>query len=407
MGSNIKTDLPNFNIVLKLNFSISDTETLNINATFPIKLKDPTIKSLQEWRESFYWKYISNMDYSSSFGNTRPLNQRENTSSVLFTKFVINTSETTTKTVSSLWPKDYYELGEEGAPYLRLFSNLSTLREGSYESQGFNMDILGAFYEDLDLSWYADKSFSQYWISIFESFQGVTKTSEWEEFVLFMQELFKLDTIWDIYNCLLGTVIYLPNMNSESLTYGSTLPVTQYKVGYFCSKTQYDAYGPTYDMPIIPVGTLRKYVLRLLKLGRIKDDTNIYSIIKTLGPENRMTYPMATYLYDMMYPSKIICIGTSTNRNHNSYSQIKYGILPAWDRSLIPTEQKDTYDKNYPTCAYVIKLEYPVINSTEAPKDMIVTTKIISLITGETIKENSEDFWESWLEHTKDVESLL
>lgn len=407
----------------KANFSISWTGEIEIaegvfvslSSTFPIKLKDPTIKSLQEWQEAFYWKYISNSTYVSSFGNNRSLGIKENTSSVLFTKYTIRTSETTTKEVSTAWPKDYYQglealfnRGEVAKVMaIPLLSNLITLRDGAYETSVQNTDLLGALWEDLDFSWYLNKSFSQYWISLFAPYKNMIGVDLWEELVDSIRLLFSISTIWDVYNWFSFQITFtIPYYRGIYLNMSKTW-ATQYKVGWFCTELPASSVAPTYDMPIIPIGALRSYVTKLLQLGRIKDEANLYSIVKVLGPENKMAYLMATYLYDMMYPSKIICTGTSTNRSKESYAQTKYGVLPAWDISLIPEESKDTYDENTPTCAYIIKLDYPVINATELPKDMIVTTKIINLVTGETIADNPEDFWQSWLEHTKDVKSTL
>lgn len=388
---------------------------ISLSSTFPIKLKDPTIKSLQEWREAFYWKYISNSTYVSSFGNNRNLGIKENASSVLFTKYTIRTSETTTKEVSTAWPKDYYQGleaifngGDIGIiMIIPLLSNLITLREASYEGLVQNTDLLGALYEDLDLSWYLDKSFSQYWISLLTPYKSIIGAEGWEWLVDLLQLAFSMSTIWDVYTWFQAQVSFsIPYYRGAYLNMSETW-VTQYKVGWFCTELLASSVAPTYDMPIIPIGALRSYVTKLLQLGRIKDEANLYSIVKVLGPENKMAYLMATYLYDMMYPSKIICTDVSTNRSKESNAQTKYGVLPAWDKSLIPEESKDTYDENTPTCAYIIKLDYPVINATELPKDMIVTTKIINLITGETIADNPEDFWQSWLKYTKDVKSAL
>ena len=405
----------NFSISWVVNVDITDTVCVSVSGTFPIKLKDPTIKSLQEWREAFYWKYISNSTYVSSFGNNRNLGIKENTSSVLFTKYTIRTSETTTTEVSTLWPKDYYQGLEaffnEGAlglvSYIPLLSNLITLRTGSYESPVQNEDLLGALWEDLDFSWYLNKSFSQYWISLVTPYKSIIGAEGWEALVDTLQSLFSMSTIWDVYDWFQFQLVLPILYYRGGYLNMSTLCVTQYKVGLFCTELLAGSVAPTYDMPIIPIGALRSYVTKLLQLGRIKDEANLYSIVKVLGSENKMAYLMATYLYDMMYPSKIICTGISTNRSKESYAQTKYGVLPAWDISLIPEESKDTYDENIPTCAYIIKLDYPVINATELPKDMVVTTKIINLITGETIADNPEDFWQSWLKYTKDVKSAL
>ena len=514
---------------------------VSLSSTFPIKLKDPTIKSLQEWREAFYWKYISNSTYVSSFGNNRNLGIKENASSVLFTKYTIRTSETTTKEVSTLWPKDYYQGLEaffnggevDEVMTIPLLSNLITLRDGSYDTAAQNTDLLGALWEDLDFSWYLNKSFSQYWISLLAPYKNMIGAEGWEAFVYMIQSVFSISTIWDVYtwftmqlilptpyfkgvyvnmskvwpiqykvgwfctellagsvaptydmpiipigalrsyvtkllqlgrikdeanlysivkvlgsenkmSYLMATYLYdmigaegweafvymiqsvfsistiwdvytwftmqlilpTPYFKGVYVNMSKVWPI-QYKVGWFCTELLAGSVAPTYDMPIIPIGALRSYVTKLLQLGRIKDEANLYSIVKVLGSENKMSYLMATYLYDMMYPSKIICTGISTNRSREPYAQTKYGVLPAWDMSLIPEDMKDTYDADVPTCAYIIKLDYPSINSTELPKDMIVTTKIVNLITGETIADNPEDFWQSWLKHTKDVKSAL
>lgn len=405
----------NFSVSFVTEVEIADSVFVSISGTFPIKLKDPTIKSLQEWQEAFYWKYISNSTYVSSFGNNRNLGIKENASSVLFTKYTIRTSETTTKEVSTSWPKDYYQGleaifngGEVGGvmPIL-LLSNLITLRDGPYEVSVQSADLLGALYEDLDFSWYLNKSFSQYWISMCTPYKSIVGAEGWEAFVGMIQSVFSISTIWDVYTWFtMQLILTIPYFKGVYVNMSKVWPI-QYKVGWFCTELLAGSVAPTYDMPIIPIGVLRSYVTKLLQLGRIKDEANLYSIVKVLGPENKMAYLMATYLYDMMYPSKIICTGISTNRSTESYAQTKYGVLPAWDMSLIPEDMKDTYDKDAPTCAYIIKLDYPVINATELPKDMVVTTKIVNLITGETIADNPEDFWQSWLKHTKDVKSAL
>ena len=405
----------NFSITFTAEAEIAEDVFVTLSGTFPIKLKDPTIKSLQEWREAFYWKYISNSTYVSSFGNNRNLGIKENASSVLFTKYTIRTGETTTKEVSTLWPKDYYQRLEaifnEGAlpilSYIPLLSNLITLRDGPSESSVQNVDLLGALWEDLDFSWYLDKPFSQYYISMYTPYKSIIGAEDWEEFVNMAQLAFSISTIWDIYKVFTMLMPLMIPMYREIYYNMSKAWPIQYKVGWFCTELLAGSVAPTYDMPIIPIGVLRSYVTKLLQLGRIKDEANLYSIVKVLGSENKMSYLMATYLYDMMYPSKIICTDTSTNRSREPYAQTKYGVLPAWDMSLIPEDMKDTYDADAPTCAYIIKLDYPSINSTELPKDMIVTTKIVNLITGETIADNPEDFWQSWLKHTKDVKSAL
>lgn len=405
----------NFSISLTGEIEIAEGVFVSLSSTFPIKLKDPTIKSLQEWQEAFYWKYISNSTYVSSFGNNRNLGIKENASSVLFTKYTIRTSETTTKEVSTSWPKDYYQRLEaifnggevDGAMTILLLSNLITLRDGPYEVPVQSTDLLGALYEDLDFSWYLDKSFSQYWVSLLTPYKSVIGAEGWEGLVTMLQQVFSTSTIWNVYTWFgIQLTLTIPYYRGSYFNMSKVWPI-QYKVGWFCTELLAGSVAPTYDMPIIPIGVLRSYVTKLLQLGRIKDEANLYSIVKVLGPENKMAYLMATYLYDMIYPSKIICTGTSTNRSKESYAQTKYGALPAWDISLVPEESKDTYDKNAPTCAYIIKLDYPAIDSTELPKDMIVTTKIINLITGETIADNPEDFWQSWLKHTKDVKSAL
>ena len=77
----------NFSITFTTEAEIAEDVFVTLSGTFPIKLKDPTIKSLQEWQEAFYWKYISNSTYVSPFGNNRNLGIKENASSVLFTKY--------------------------------------------------------------------------------------------------------------------------------------------------------------------------------------------------------------------------------------------------------------------------------------------------------------------------------
>lgn len=415
MKKKINSTEANFSITFTIEQEVAEDVLITLSGTFPIKLKDPTIKSLQEWQEAFYWKYISNSTYVSSFGNNRNLGIKENASSVLFTKYTIRTSETTTKEVSTAWPKEYYHIAEAAFNgdisglyyYLPLLSNLVTVRDAGYESFVENADLIGALYEDLDFSWYLNKSFSQYWISLFAPYKNMIGVEEWENLVYFLQQLFTITTIWDVYNCFQFQLsLTIPRYRNIYLNMSKTW-ATQYKVGWFCTELPPSSVASTYDMPIIPIGALRSYVTKLLQLGRIKDEANLYSIVKVLGPENKMAYLMATYLYDMMYPSKIICTKTSTNRSKEPDAQTKYGVLPAWDMSLIPEESKDTYDENAPTCAYIIKLDYPVINATELPKDMIVTTKIVNLVTGETIADNPEDFWQSWLKYTKDVKSTL
>ena len=417
MKKKINSTEANFSISFTVNIiEIEPGVFITTSGTFPIKLKDPTIKSLQEWQEAFYWKYISNSTYISSFGNNRNQEIKENTSSVLFAKYTIKKDATTTKEVSTLWPKDYYQ-GLEAIfngrdigiiMIIPLLSNLIILREGPYESAVQAGDLLGALYEDLDFSWYLDKSFSQYWISLLTPYKSILGAEGWEELVALIQQWFPTSTIWDIYAWFEAQLaLTIPNYKEIYLNMSKVWPI-QYKVGWFCTEIKPAFVVSTYDMPIIPIGALRSYVTKLLQLGRIKDEANLYSIVKTLGSENKMSYLMATYLYDMMYPSKIIYTSNATtNRSMTPAAQTKYGVLPAWDTSLIPEDMKDTYDEDVPTCAYIIKLDYPAIESTELPKDMIVTTKIINLITGETIADNPEDFWQSWLKYTKDVNSAL
>lgn len=197
----------NFSIAFTIEQEVAEDVLITLSGTFPIKLKDPTIKSLQEWQEAFYWKYISNSTYVSSFGNNRNLGIKENASSVLFTKYTIRISETTTKEVSTAWPKEYYHMVEaafnEGRSslyvYLPLLSNLITLRDGSFEASVENADLIGALYEDLDFSWYLNKSFSQYWISLLAPYKNMIGVEEWETLVYGLQQLFTITTIWDVY----------------------------------------------------------------------------------------------------------------------------------------------------------------------------------------------------------------